>query len=121
MLRTLELNIVTSYKHGETSRMWIFDAETRTFTHKSRRLSSGTRPPPRDFVENVPTEQDVQEYTIMSYKKKKMCVKCGNRAGGKYCIRRWCRSGYKYVSDHQCYFEPDDVNWNMSTMKYELK
>ena len=118
MLRTLLLNIVTPYEHGETSRMWIFNSDTRTFTHKSRRLASGTRPPPRNiFVENVPTEQDVQEYMMMSHK---MCVKCGNKAGGKYCIRRWCRSGYKYVSN-QGYFTPDEVSWNASNMKYELK
>ena len=53
MLRTLELDIVTPYEHEETSRTYL------TFTHKSRRLASGTRSPPRAiFVENAPTEQE---------------------------------------------------------------
>ena len=113
----MTIKIVTPYTHGRTYRTWTFDPATNTFKKTSAFTARGKRPPEINFKEDVPTSKDVQQHMMML---RKMCVQCGNSAGGTRCLRRWCASEeYAFVPERG-YFKHSEVIWNSLSFQYEL-
>jgi hypothetical protein len=49
-----------------------------------------------------------------------LCGKCGQQAGGEYCMRTPCRLGYVYVQGNGSYMQKVEVEWNGGVLQYQM-